>query len=165
MVELMLQSGAGVTQLAEPIDLEQEIERVHARWVDRFHSNEVQLEIATKPALASILPSEFDVIVDNLLANALKASPRGTRCLLSCRPTDSMARIEVRDQGTGIPPQSRESVFERFTRLDSGRNRASGGFGIGLSVCRRLIENRGGRIYVEPTDVGSIFVIELPLNG
>ncbi len=163
MVELLLLSGATSANPAVPVDLEQEIERVHARWVDRFHARGVELQLSSQPAHVAILPSEFDVIVDNLLANALKASPEGTQCFLSSRPSNHVARIEVRDQGTGIPIESRESIFERLTRLDSGRNRNVGGFGIGLAVCRRLVENRSGTIYVDPTDEGATFVVELPL--
>jgi signal transduction histidine kinase len=165
MVELLLQSGAPASEQVSPVDLEQEVERVHARWVDRFHARGVRLELSSKPAHASILPSEFDVVVDNLLANALNASSEGTRCFLRSEPFDSVARIEVRDQGIGIPLESRETIFERLTRLDPGRNRNVGGFGIGLAVCRRLVESRGGTIYVAPTEEGALFVVELPLAG
>lgn len=165
MVELLLQSNASAGSPAQPVDLEAEIERVHARWVDRFQRRGIGLELSTKSVQARILPSEFDVIVDNLLANALRASPEGTSCLLSAGPAGSFARIGVRDQGAGILPESRESVFDRLTRMDSGRTRTEGGFGIGLAVCKRLVESREGSIFIEPTEVGALFVVELPLAG
>lgn len=163
MVELLLQSGATSSKMVSAVDLDHEIERVHARWVDRFHDHGVRLEIATKPARALILPSEIDVIVDNLLSNALKVSPPGTCCTLLTAVVGEHARVEVHDQGPGIPEESRGSIFERLTRLDSGRNRNVGGFGIGLAVCKRLVENRGGTIFVEPSTEGAIFVVSLAM--
>ncbi len=165
LVEVLLQSATLIQGDVPVLDLEDQAERAHARWVDQFTDRGVQLILESESCSARLLPREFDVLVDNLLSNALKASPRGSICILRLSPGKDLVRIEVIDQGPGIPPQHAEEVFERFTRLDEGRNREEGGFGIGLAVCRRVAEGRGGRVYLAPSASGAHFVVELPSGG
>jgi two-component system OmpR family sensor kinase len=109
-----------------------------------------------------ITPSEIGSVLDNLLANALRASPPGTACRIELTADENYARLAVHDAGPGIPLDLRERIFDRFVRGEESRNRATGGFGIGLSLCRRIVEGRGGRIWVEPTEAGARFEVELP---
>ena len=162
LVEVLLQSATLVQGNVPGIDLQEQAERAHARWVDRFTDQGAELVLESDPAVAPLLAREFDVLVDNLLSNALKASPSGTVCLFRLSSSNGWVRIEVVDQGPGIPPERSEEIFERFARLDEGRSRIEGGFGIGLAVCRRIAEGRGGRVYLRPTATGAHFIIELP---
>jgi signal transduction histidine kinase len=161
LVELLLQSATLVQGVVPPIDLQEQVERAHARWVDRFTDRSVELALESQPCQARILPREADVIIDNLLSNALKASPAHSRCELRLLCDEKKSWIHVTDEGNGVPPERAEAIFERFTRLDEGRNRDEGGFGIGLAVCRRIAEGRGGKIYLKPSAVGAHFVVEL----
>lgn len=164
LVETLLQSAKPSTAPADPTDLEVAIEKAHARWVDRFANAEVILNTETEPLLAPIGETEVGVVLDNLLSNALRASPAGTHCRVNLSRTGDRARLTVEDEGVGIPEGHAAQIFERFARGDEGRDRDRGGFGIGLAVCRRLITERGGTIYAEPGTVGARFVIEFPLD-
>jgi signal transduction histidine kinase len=74
-----------------------------------------------------------------------------------------MARVEVRDQGIGIPPDQLERIFERFERAVSSRS--YGGLGLGLYLARRAAEAHGGRIWAQvPPERGATFILELPLE-
>lgn len=98
----------------------------------------------------------------NLDDNALRHA-RST-VLLSLRPTpDGGARIEVADDGSGVPPTDRERVFERFVRLDESRSRDSGGSGLGLAIVAEVAHAHGGTVRVEDSTLGGAsFVVELP---
>ena len=72
-------------------------------------------------------------------------------------------RVEVLDDGPGLPPEHRQRIFERFYRIDDGRSRDVGGTGLGLSIVKHLIGAMDGRVGVRPnTPSGSIFWFELP---
>ena len=99
----------------------------------------------------------------NLVENALKYSPSGSRTRIEARSTPAGVRLEVRDQGQGIPEHMRERIFEKFVRLhESGANTRSGS-GLGLAFCQLVAEAHEGRIWVEENQPsGSAFVLEIP---
>jgi signal transduction histidine kinase len=166
LVEALLGSAtAAWARPAAPLDLQPEVERAHARWLDRFTEIGVALEAKAEPGEANVTPSEFGSVIDNLLGNALRASPPGTVCSIELKSDAKHVRLAVQDGGPGIPPELRERIFDRFVRGEESRNRATGGFGIGLSLCRRIVEGRGGRIWVEPTERGARFEVELPVHS
>jgi signal transduction histidine kinase len=102
-------------------------------------------------------------VLSNLLDNAIKYSPDGGTIGVGARSLGDRLRFWVSDEGLGIPEEHRETVFEKFTRLDPDMARGIGGTGLGLYICRRLVEQMGGRIWVEPNrENGSIFSFEVP---
>ncbi|HEX3304555.1 MAG TPA: ATP-binding protein, partial [Thermomicrobiales bacterium] len=73
-------------------------------------------------------------------------------------------RIRVEDSGPGIPPDDRERIFDRFYRVDTGRDRSRGGAGLGLSICRAIVEAHGGTIAVGDSGLGGArFDVLLPI--
>ena len=163
LVEALLGSAtAAYARAAPPLDLEAEVERAHARWLDRFAEAGAGLEVASQPLRACVTTSEIGSILDNLLANALRASPPGTVCRIELVSRGDRVRLSVQDAGPGVPEELRERVFDRFVRGEESRNRATGGFGIGLSLCRRIVEGRGGTIHVAPCPEGARFEVDLP---
>ncbi|HEX9011552.1 MAG TPA: hybrid sensor histidine kinase/response regulator [Holophagaceae bacterium] len=101
----------------------------------------------------------------NLLENALKYSPDGSRTRIEAHPTPNSVRLEVRDQGQGIPEHLREQIFEKFVRLQEAGANARSGSGLGLAFCQLVAEAHGGRIWVEENRPrGSVFVVELPMT-
>lgn len=109
-------------------------------------------------------PLKISQAVENLLDNALKYTPPGSRITLSLVARDGEAVIGVRDNGPGIPAADLPHLFERFYRVDKGRSRDKGGTGLGLSIVKHIIQLHGGRVWAESTlDHGSTFYLTLPL--
>ncbi|MEM6753932.1 MAG: ATP-binding protein, partial [Cyanobacteria bacterium P01_C01_bin.38] len=75
-------------------------------------------------------------------------------------------QIEIQDRGRGIPPDKQELIFERFQQVDASDSRSKGGTGLGLPICRSIIEQHKGRIWVESIlGKGSTFYIHLPISN
>ena len=103
-------------------------------------------------------------VVVNLLDNAIKYTPQGGAVILSVEAQDLKARLEVADNGIGIPPEALPRVFDRFFRVDKARSREQGGAGLGLSIVQSICAAHHGR--VEATSApgqGSKFRVEFPL--
>jgi signal transduction histidine kinase len=113
-------------------------------------------------APAAVLGRREDLAraVRNLLDNAQRYA--GSRVSVQLRGDDRQVTVAVEDDGPGIPPGDRERVFERFTRLDGARGRASGGSGLGLAITREIVQAHGGVISVVDSPRGARFVITLP---
>jgi signal transduction histidine kinase len=102
-------------------------------------------------------------LVMNLVDNAMKYSPSGSQTRIEARSMNDGVRLEVRDQGQGIPEHMREQVFEKFIRHHKGEFEAHSGSGIGLAFCKVVAEAHEGRIWVEANPPqGSLFVLEIP---
>jgi signal transduction histidine kinase len=103
--------------------------------------------------------------VQNLLSNAAKYSATGSKVEVVARPEDGGVTTRVLDEGEGLPAESSEQLFELFYRAPEAARRASGA-GIGLFVCRQLVEGMGGRIWARPRDgKGAEFGFWLPALG
>jgi two-component system sensor histidine kinase/response regulator len=99
----------------------------------------------------------------NLLDNALKYSPAGSHTRIDARPSTNGIRLEVRDQGSGIPEHLRKQVFGKFMRLENEETHSSSSSGLGLAFCQMVAEAHQGRIWVEANPPkGSVFVVEFP---
>jgi len=105
----------------------------------------------------------FDHVLLNLIDNAVKYTPDGGSVQVWARQLNDHVRIEVRDDGPGVPERHRARIFERFYRVDTGRSRELGGTGLGLSIVRHLMDSMGGTVGFEPNDPqGSVFWLVLP---
>ena len=98
----------------------------------------------------------------NVIDNAIKYSPRAAAISVRIERNGDDAIVAVIDQGSGIPSEHRERIFDRFYRVDEGRSREMGGSGLGLAIARWAVEINGGRISVDSTSDGSEFRIVLP---
>jgi signal transduction histidine kinase len=102
--------------------------------------------------------------VANLLENAVRLAPAGSRIRLATGSEDDRAWIAVADEGPGIAPEDQDRVFDRFWRADKARSRADGGTGLGLAIVRQIAESHGGQVRLQSKPgVGSSFVIWLPV--
>jgi two-component system sensor histidine kinase/response regulator len=120
-------------------------------------------------AASSTVPAKVDAelvrrIVENLVDNCLKYTPRGTAVTLLIERNDTHVQVRVKDQGAGIPADQRERVFEKYARIDEGTLAGvRSSRGLGLAFCKLATEAHGGRIWVEEnTPRGTVFVVELP---
>jgi signal transduction histidine kinase len=103
----------------------------------------------------------------NLVDNAIKYSPAGSQILVQASASDNgHAILEVTDEGSGVPPEHRSHIFDRFYRMDAARAREWGGAGLGLSIARWAVEAHGGEIGLcSEGSRGSTFWIRLPRLG
>ena len=161
LVEMLLRSATATHEKAPVTNLSDVIEETASRWLDRFENEGVHLEVDAQDVYAQIWPEELQCVVDNFLGNALRVSPRGSSCRIVLESRNSRAVIRVADEGAGIPEELIGKVFDRFTRGESSRNRSSGGFGIGLAVCKSIVDTRGGEISVQNRKPGAEFKVEL----
>src|SRR5580704_2320795 len=105
-------------------------------------------------------------ILGNLIDNAVKYTQDGGTISVRWRIDDGMARIDVQDNGPGIPPEHQSRIFERFYRVDRARSRDVGGTGLGLSIVKHLVQEFDGSIGIssEPGS-GTTFTVRLPLSA
>ena len=126
------------------------------------------LRISTPDDLPRVLGDEGRThqVLANLIDNAVKYSPVGSRVDIEVQREEGHVRFSVRDRGPGIPPTEREHVFEKFYRLDPDHQHSVAGSGLGLYICRQLVSSMQGRIWVEPApQQGSTFAFDLPIAG
>jgi signal transduction histidine kinase len=99
-------------------------------------------------------------LLTNLMDNAERHAT--SQITVNVRPEDSMAIVEVIDDGAGIAADLREVIFKRFTRLDASRSRDAGGTGLGLAIARQIAESHDGTLTLEDSERGARFVLRLP---
>ena len=105
-------------------------------------------------------------VVDNLVNNAVKFSPDGSIINIQAKKNHDFVKIEVRDEGIGIPKEKQQKIFEPFYQIDSGADRIFGGTGLGLSICRGIVLGHGGKIGVESQQGnGSTFYFTIPIKS
>jgi signal transduction histidine kinase len=108
-------------------------------------------------------PVRIELILRNLIDNAIKYSPSGGKIRAFARQDAYEVVIGVSDQGSGIPHEDQEKLFTRFQRLERSVHTGTEGIGLGLSVCRTLVEAHKGRIWVESEPGrGSTFLFTIP---
>jgi len=108
-------------------------------------------------------PPKLKQVLVNLVENAIKYSPEGGRIEVRIADTPDRLRIDVQDEGLGIPPSEQARIFEKFYRLDAEMTRGVGGSGLGLYISREIVEQMGGLLSVRSRrGAGSTFTVTLP---
>jgi signal transduction histidine kinase len=159
-----LESGAVPLELSE-IRADALLDQVVAEWSEPASSRGVRIELEPGcPELVLRVDADrMRQVLANLVANAIRHSPEVGRVLLSARAEASTTRLEVADEGPGIPADDLERVFERFYRSDPARSADVGGAGLGLAIARWIVELHGGTIRAATADpTGCRIVVELP---
>lgn len=104
-------------------------------------------------------------VINNLLSNAAKYSPKGKKIEINCTVIHSMVQVGISDEGIGISKQDQEKLFNRFYRVNNTDTKTISGFGIGLYLCAEIIRRHNGHIWVESEPgKGSKFFFSLPLK-
>jgi signal transduction histidine kinase len=124
-----------------------------------------RITLQSAPAFVQVPAVYLEQLVSNLVDNARRYAV--TTVEVSVRAEGSLAVLEVRDDGPGVPPHERQRIFERFVRLDEARDREQGGFGLGLAIVADLCRALGGSVEVGdagPGRPGAVFTLRLPLS-
>jgi two-component system phosphate regulon sensor histidine kinase PhoR len=168
LLDLSRIEGGGTLQMADGVDMS----RLAADSAERLRlfgeRQGVTFRIDTPAGLPPVRgdAARLGQVVVNLVHNAVKFSPDGGEITIRTHVDDGLVVTSVADHGIGIPQGARDRVFERFYKVDRARLRAEagGGTGLGLAIARHVVEQHGGRIWVESEDgAGSTFSFALPV--
>jgi two-component system, sensor histidine kinase and response regulator len=126
-------------------------------------ARKVRLEAALMVETVRVDRDLVQRVMENLLENAIRHAPRDSVVRIEDRRLPGEIEIRVADAGSGVPPDQRERIFDRFVQIDSSTQLASrSGRGLGLTFCKSAIEAHGGRIWVEDGNPGAVFCMRLP---
>jgi len=147
--------------IVEPLRNETDLVELVSACVERLEAERSRIAVeSVEPVNVLVDAAQIERIVENLLGNALKFSPAGSKVTIDVTEETAGALFTVSDAGPGVPEEMREAVFESYRR---GREETVGGLGIGLSLVRRFAELNGGRAWVEGRDGGGAsFKVFLP---
>ncbi|HEX9074461.1 MAG TPA: DUF4118 domain-containing protein, partial [Anaerolineae bacterium] len=143
--------------------LEEIVGAALTRLDNRLQGHPVTTHIPADLPLVPLDSVLIEQVLVNLLENALKYTPAGSPFEISASITDSHVMVRVADRGPGIPPGDEERIFDKFYRA---RPNGGGGVGLGLTVCRGIVQAHGGKIWAQNRDGGgAVFQFTLPLEG
>jgi signal transduction histidine kinase len=126
---------------------------------------DVTVTLDLPPNLPTVMADRerIEEVLQNLLDNAVKYSPRQRNLIVACRATGDEVIVSVSDMGMGISLREQEHIFDRFHRIGNRLTQTTPGAGLGLYICRAIVEAHGGHIWVESTlHEGSTFSFSLP---
>ncbi len=158
-----LQAGGLPFRDVEDVDLCSIAERVVDRHRARAERHDLRLDFSEQFPLIQGDPERLEQMLDNLVSNAVKYSPRGGTVEVRGRANPAEVVITVSDEGVGIPMDEQERIFDRFYRVEGPETRAVAGTGLGLYLTRAIAEAHGGRCWVTSAPgKGSTFHVALP---
>ena len=160
-----LESGSLKMEM-RPVELTELLTQASDVMRSMAESAEVRLETDAQPMTILADGDRLMQMLTNLLSNGIKFSQPGGTVRVSAAHEGRNLQIKVTDEGRGIPADKLESIFERFKQVDASDSREKGGSGLGLSICRMIAQQHGGRIWAESTlGKGSVITVEMPLRS
>lgn len=162
-----IEAGKPLEIEKEPFFLEKTIKESVDNSASLFFDKGITLDFNYSGGDLAILGDRKKIIrvMDNLLGNALKFTPKGGHATVTLQREDKMVKITISDTGIGLEKSHYYKIFERFYQVDSSYTRATGGIGMGLAIAKEIIEAHNGRIWAESDGIGhgSRFIFTLPL--
>lgn len=160
-----IEAGA-VKMRPEALDLSALLAAVHQDHAAAAAEKRISFTVKEAPGLRLTAdPLRLRQVLDNLVRNALKFTPEGGRVALSARREEGEAVVSVKDTGIGLSDHERQRVFDRYYQVEKNVSRRARSAGLGLAICKSLIEHHGGRIWVDSAaGRGSDFQFSLPLK-
>lgn len=145
------------------IELDELVQSLADRYRTRVEGAGLALTTQLAPAVVEGDPNRLSQVIINLLENSLRYTDKGGTIAVSLTVRDSV-ELCIEDSAPGVPEGTHERLFERLYRADAARSRARGGSGLGLSICKALVEAQGGSIQAMPSALGGVkMLIRLPL--
>lgn len=143
--------------LKTSININAFFETIINEYHDELSTHGIHLQaISETPPEVTVLMDEAKIrrVIANLVQNALKYADGLTKITMACQAKTDHIVISVEDDGIGVPPEFLDDIFQKFYRLDKARSRQKGGCGLGLAICKNIIENHGGKILASPGTEG-----------
>jgi signal transduction histidine kinase len=150
----------------ETFDLRRPVRESLSSLIPAAEAKRIEVEVNSNGHPVQVTGNEemLRQAVSNLIDNAIKYSPDGSRVKVLVNDRDGRASIAVADSGVGIPPEDQARIFERFYRVDKARSREVGGTGLGLAIVKHIaLAHKGSVSVASQYGRGSTFTIELPL--
>ncbi len=148
-----------------PFDLQDWLDDVVKSWRPALKKAGLLLVTDIAPNVNGVVGNESYLrqVLDNLLDNARKFSPEGGRITLRAWRDDKAVYVSVSDEGIGVAPEKLPHLFDRFYQVESGTKRKYGGMGIGLALCKEIVERHGGHIWAESGGPGTGLTVTFAL--
>jgi len=165
LLQLSKLEAGGFRMNKEPLAIDNLIANAMEDMQQKAQSYKFALKSPKSLPLVEADPRRIRQVIDNLLGNAIKYSPDGTEISVICEVDDQSLSVHVKDQGVGIAANEIDKIFERFYQAASGTSsHKAGGVGLGLAICKGIIEAHKGRIWAQSEiGKGSVFTFTLPL--
>ncbi|MGH7326192.1 MAG: hybrid sensor histidine kinase/response regulator, partial [Candidatus Rokuibacteriota bacterium] len=147
------------------LDLAPFVAEIAERFAPATSQRSIRLDVRIPERLAPVAADggRIEQVLMNLLSNALKFTPEGGKIIVEVADRGDQVEIAITDTGPGIPAEEQPLLFEKFSQTSSAKSAAGPGTGLGLVICRHLVEAHGGRIWVESdAGQGARFVFRLP---
>jgi two-component system cell cycle sensor histidine kinase PleC len=150
----------------EPVQVNRVLAAVSGRVGRRPSGHRVETRLAAGLPPIDADPDRLTQVFTNLLSNAVKYSPDTSLIVVTSEPVQDGVRVAIRDTGAGIPPDSLERIFDRYTRLEREAGTRVTGTGLGLPIVRQIVSMHGGRVWAQNAPGGgAVFTVELPLRA
>ncbi|MCM3315939.1 ATP-binding protein [Rummeliibacillus stabekisii] len=167
LLDLARMESGNITLYKEVVPITPVFERITQKFVQAAREKHITLTYSSSfddVTLISLDEDRIEQVLTNLIDNAIRHTREKGIVQVVVDQQQDYARIQVKDNGAGIPKEDIEYVFERFYKADKARTRGKGGTGLGLAITKNIIEAHKGRILVESeVDVGTSFIFYLPL--
>jgi two-component system sensor histidine kinase BaeS len=150
------------------VDLSKLIETTAEAFQERLRKADIALELHLPAQSITVLADEsrLQQVFINLIENSVRYTHAGGRLRIQCKTTQDGVNIDLMDSSPGVDEKNLPRLFERFYRVEMSRNRASGGAGLGLAICRAIVEAHGGTIEAKPSPLGGLWVtVHLPAGN
>jgi signal transduction histidine kinase len=149
----------------EQLNLANLVHEAVDRWKPQMLRAGLEARLEVLPDLPPVVGDRKRLaeVLDNLLSNTVKFSPRGGQATIRLRAQHELIHAEITDTGIGIPPDKLGKMFNRFYQVDGTSRRRFGGAGVGLALVRKIVEAHGGRVWAESAGLGQGSTIHLVL--
>ncbi len=160
LISSQIEAG-GYRFVKEELDLGKLVNNCTDDFTTRFPGRPIARNIESDIIITGD-PMLLEIAINNLLENALKYSPKDAGIGIQLELNDTVAELQVKDSGPGIPDEEKKKVFDKFYRLGNEATKRAKGTGLGLYITRKIVKNHGGNIFIDNnTGAGSIFTIQL----
>lgn len=162
LLDLSRVEGARLHLVKQPTDMKRLAREVVGSMEIQLEPYSLAYDFPSEPLMVTVDSERIEQVIRNLLDNAVKYSPAESAITVGARGDERQLLFWVKDEGVGISSEDLDRIFERFYRVENESTRHVRGAGLGLAVCRGIVEAHGGRVWAESTlDAGSTFYFTL----